>query len=90
VDHVLIRNLGVRQGLKEAFILVDSHLTLFAVPDGSKGVDSLAIQLDWIGNKLREFLHNFLDDVFLAEFAAFGGKLHYDTGATLKVEVVCI
>ena len=90
MDHILVWNFGVSKSFEEAFIFVNSHFTLFAVPDGSKRVDGLAIKFDRVCDKLREFFDHFFDDFFLAEFAALRGKLHHDTSSTLEIKIVSI
>ena len=69
VEHVLVGDLGVCEGLVEALVLVNRDFAFLSGPNRSEGAHSLAIDLDGIADELRELLYNFFDDHFLAELA---------------------
>ena len=90
MNHVLVWNFGIRKSLEEAFVFINSDFTFLTVPDCTKWVQCLAVQLDWVRNKLREFFYNLFHYCLLAEFSALRGKLDDDASSTVEVEVICV
>ena len=70
VEHVFVGYLRVGNLLEEADIFVYSHVSLLSIPDGTKGVHSLAIDFNRVADELRELLHYLLHHDFLTVFSS--------------------
>jgi hypothetical protein len=85
VQLILEGDLRVGDLLIEALVLIHSHITLLTIPNGGQRIHLLSIEPYWVANKLREFLDNFLNFIFLGIFSAVGSQFNHDLGASLKI-----
>jgi len=78
VESVLVRDLGFSNVFIELLILVISDLSLVSVPDSLQSVDVLSIELNWVGNKKREFSQDSFYFSGLRKVPGLGSQSQFD------------
>lgn len=90
MESVLVRDLSFGDVFIELFVLIVSDLSLVSVPDCLQSIDVLSIQLNWVGNKKREFPQDSFDFSGLREISGLGSKGQFDLSSSLEVDAFSI